>query len=97
MSRGREGPLIAAADDSWTSFDLGLSDAVANLGAVKEPNLETLLAAEPDLVLASCNTAADLELEGAHRRGRLHSVLRRAKPRQLPKHARHLYPAHRLR
>ena len=62
---GGEDALVAAADDSWTSFDLGLSDAVANLGAVKEPSLETLLAAEPDLVLASCNTAADLELEGA--------------------------------
>lgn len=62
---GGKDALVAAADDSWTSFDLGLSDAVANLGAVKEPSLETLLAAEPDLVLASCNTAADLELEGA--------------------------------
>ena len=61
---GGKDALVAAADDSWTSFDLGLSDAVANLGAVKEPSLETLLAAEPDLVLASCNTAADLELEG---------------------------------
>lgn len=62
---GGKDALVAAADDSWTSFDLGLSDAVANLGAVKEPSLETLLAAEPDLVLASCNTAADLVLEGA--------------------------------
>ena len=60
---GGKDSLVAAADDSWTSFDLGLSDSVANLGAVKEPSLETLLAAEPDLVLASCNTAADLELK----------------------------------
>ena len=59
---GGKDSLVAAAD-SWTSFDLGLSDSVANLGAVKEPSLETLLAAEPDLVLASCNTAADLELK----------------------------------
>jgi len=35
---------------------------VADLGAIKEPNLEVLLAAEPDLILASCNTAANLEL-----------------------------------
>lgn len=62
-SPGGKDSLVAAADDSWTSFDLGLSDSVANLGAVKEPSLETLLAAEPDLVLASCNTAADLELK----------------------------------
>ena len=56
--------LAAAADDAWTSFDLGLGQEVANLGAVKQPSLETLLASEPDFVLASVNTAADLELEG---------------------------------
>lgn len=58
---GGQETLVAAADDAWTSFDLDL-EGVANLGAVKEPNLEILLAAEPDLILASCNTAADLEL-----------------------------------
>lgn len=60
---GGKNTLAAAADDAWTSFDLGLSDAVVNLGAIKEPNLEALLAAEPDLILASCNTSANLELE----------------------------------
>ncbi len=60
---GGKSTLVAAADDSWTSFDLGLSDMVTNLGAVKEPSLEKLLASEPDLVIASCNTSADLELE----------------------------------
>ena len=59
---GGKGSLIAAAGDAWTSFDLGLGEDVADLGAVKEPNLEVLLAAEPDLILASVNTAADLEL-----------------------------------
>ena len=59
---GGHDTLVAAADDAWTSFDLGLGGNVANLGAIKEPALETLLAAEPDLVLASCNTAADVEL-----------------------------------
>ncbi|MDO4316184.1 MAG: ABC transporter substrate-binding protein [Oscillospiraceae bacterium] len=53
--------LVAAANDAWTSFDLDL-EGVSDLGAIKEPNLEVLLAAEPDLILASCNTAADLEL-----------------------------------
>ena len=55
--------LVAAAHDAWTSFDLGLDASVADLGAVKEPNLEALLAAQPDFILASCNTAANLELE----------------------------------
>lgn len=59
---GGQDTLIAAAHDAWTSFDLGLGEEVADLGAIKEPNLETLLAAQPDLVLASCNTAADLAL-----------------------------------
>ena len=60
---GGQETLVAAAHDAWTSFDLGLSDVVADLGAVKEPNLEVLLSAQPDFILASCNTAADLELE----------------------------------
>lgn len=60
---GGQSTLVAAAHDAWTSFDLGLSDTVADLGAVKEPNLEVLLAAQPDFILASCNTTADLELE----------------------------------
>ena len=53
--------LVAAAGDAWTSFDLEL-EGVSDLGAVKEPNLEVLLAAEPDFVLASANTQADLDL-----------------------------------
>lgn len=59
---GGQDTLVAAAGDAWTSFDLGLGEEVSNLGAVKEPNLELLLAAQPDLVLASCNTTADVEL-----------------------------------
>ena len=60
---GGEDSLVAAAGDAWTSFDLGLGDNVANLGGVKETNLEVLLEAEPDLILASVNTAAHLELQ----------------------------------
>ena len=59
---GGQGTLVAAADDSWTQFDLDLPETVESLGAVKEPNVELLLAAEPDFVLGSTKTAADLEL-----------------------------------
>ena len=67
LAGGRD-TLAAAAGDAWTSFDLGLREDAADLGAVKEPNLEVLLAAEPDLILASVNTAADLELKDAFAR-----------------------------
>ena len=50
--------MVAAADDAWTSFDLNLGEAVVRLGGVKQINLEQLAAAQPDLVLASSNTAA---------------------------------------
>ncbi len=61
LAGGRD-TLVAAADDSWTSFDLGLGDDVINLGTVKEPSLEKLLSARPDFILASCNTEADTAL-----------------------------------
>lgn len=64
LAGGRD-TLIAAAGDAWTSFDLGLREDAADLGNVKEPSLEAILAAEPDLILASVNTAADLELRDA--------------------------------
>ena len=54
--------LVAAADDAWTSFDLNLGEDVVRLGGVKQINLEQLAAAQPDLVLASSNTAAQVEL-----------------------------------
>lgn len=59
---GGHDTLVAAAGDAWTSFDLNLGEEVFDLGAIKEPNLEVLFAAQPDLVLASCNTQANLEL-----------------------------------
>ncbi len=54
--------LVATADDTWTSFDLGLGEEVVNLGGVKEPNVELLLQTRPDLVIASSNTASQVAL-----------------------------------
>nr|WP_326186389.1 ABC transporter substrate-binding protein [uncultured Oscillibacter sp.] len=62
LAGGRD-TLAATANDAWTSFDLGLSDEVVNLGATTALSLESLIAAEPDFVIGSCNTAIDLELE----------------------------------
>lgn len=63
LAGGRD-TLVAAADDAWTSFSLDLGDSVANLGQIKQPNLELLVGSQPDLILASSNTAADVELQG---------------------------------
>lgn len=59
---GGKDTLVAAAADTWTQFSLDLPDTVQNLGAVKEPSAETLLAFQPDLVLASTKTQADIDL-----------------------------------
>ena len=59
---GGEDTLVATASDAWLSFDMNL-DGVSDLGGVKEPDLETLLASEPDFIIASSNTGADLELQ----------------------------------
>ena len=63
LAGGRD-TLVAAADDAWTSFSLDLDDSVANLGKIKQPNLELLVGSQPDLILASSSTAADVELQG---------------------------------
>ena len=56
------GAVCASADDAWEDFDLELPDAV-NLGGAHSPNLELLLSANPDFVIASSSTAADVEMK----------------------------------
>lgn len=57
--------IVATANDSWNSFPQWEFDAdqVGNLGAIKEPNVEVLLASNPDLVIASMNTKANVEMK----------------------------------
>lgn len=58
------GEVVAASGDAWTGLELPLSEDVVNLGSFLEPDIEQLIASRPDLVLASANTDADVELEG---------------------------------
>lgn len=62
LAGGRD-RIVAAANDSWTNFDLDLSDDIVNTGSVKDPELEAILGAEPDFIIASSNTSADVELK----------------------------------
>lgn len=57
------GEVVGAASDSFTSFDLKLGEDVVNIGSHVEPDIEKIIAAKPDLVIASANTEADLDME----------------------------------
>lgn len=57
------GNVVAAANDSWESLGLDLDDTVVNLGSILEPDIEQLIAAQPDFVIASANTDADVQME----------------------------------
>lgn len=60
---GGAGQLVAATNATWTYFDLPLREDIVDLGASKQIRLEQLVACEPDLVLASCGTDRNVELE----------------------------------
>ena len=57
--------LVATTNATWTYFDLPLREDIVNLGASKQLNLEQIIACEPDLILASCGTDRNVELEAA--------------------------------
>ena len=60
---GGKESLAAATNAAWTYFDLGLGENVVNLGGSKALDLEALIACDPDLILASCGTDRNVELE----------------------------------
>lgn len=56
------GTVCAAPEDAWDDFGLDLPDAV-NLGGAHSPSFESLLSADPDFVIASASTSADVEMK----------------------------------
>lgn len=56
------GSVVGACDDSWASLNLDLPEGVINTGKVAEPNLENILSADPDFIIGSVNTSANVEL-----------------------------------
>lgn len=59
------GTVVGAASDAWTSLNLDLPEDVVNIGTVKDPSLEAVLSTDPDFIIASSNTAADMEFMDA--------------------------------
>lgn len=55
------GTVCATADDAWEDLGLELAPDTVNLGNTKQLSLELLMAAKPDLVIASANTRQNLE------------------------------------
>lgn len=56
------GVVVGTASDSFTSFNLGLDKAVADIGSHIEPNVEAIIALEPDFVIASKMLDSQVEL-----------------------------------
>ena len=55
--------LVGVTNAVWTYYDLPLREDVVNLGSAKQLNLEELIACQPELVLASCGTDRNVEME----------------------------------
>ena len=54
--------IVAASGDAWTNFDLPLPADAADLGSVEDVELEAIIAAEPELILAAANMANDTNI-----------------------------------
>lgn len=58
------GTICATVRDSWDDYELELDESVKNLGSHGSVSMELLFEASPDIVIASANTKAQVELMG---------------------------------
>ena len=56
------GEICATTDDAWEDFELELPNA-QNIGGSHSVNLEMLLSAKPDFVIASSSTSSNVEMK----------------------------------
>ena len=59
------GTLVGTTSDAVEERHLELGDQVAITGSIKEPNLEEILALDPDFVMLSADTAKQVDLHDA--------------------------------
>ena len=59
------GNLVGATEDAVTERNLPLGEEIAIVGTVKDPNLEAILAACPDFVILSADTANQVKFHDA--------------------------------
>ena len=57
------GEVIAAPEDAWEDFELPLPEDAVMLGTAKRINMELLLEAEPDFILATANIQQQLQAQ----------------------------------
>ena len=57
------GELVAAPKDAWEDFELDLPSSVEDLGSYQKVSAEALFALDTDLIIASANTKAHMELK----------------------------------
>lgn len=60
---GGEDTMAATANDAWESYGLELGEEAVNIGSPMKPNVELVLGARPDLVIASSLSPSNLELK----------------------------------
>ena len=59
------GNVVGTVSDSFTTYDLGLGEEVVDLGSHMEPDIEQIIALEPDFVIASAMQDNQLEMQEA--------------------------------